>query len=444
MGAPKAAPKVGAPVAKGTSQATLGGTTVVLNPVAELVTTKGGPAVRVRGKSNREIFSAYSWVFDDYFGQTTLTGSHTFEISLHLGYEANSMLSGSPLFVFLELEKPQSPPLHMRLELAPVLRSLPGPSPLVFAQTVRPIYVANDVENLRYRATATSPAAVSEVVPLGFPATLTPLTKISAGSWVADHTFDALSSAVLSKEGALTYQPISTTSVFSPRSVRWAVRVKSIELSYGDPESLWVQQSCDPKVLDCLSKLPASVQDFAACGDYRPVQRCVSGLQCVLSPLQTAVEPLANVSFGSTLSDYNAGCGAWGTWCNISSVEAFAMAPCPIKPQLPDVAMLAIENSPPFEFSQGWGPLELPQGASILTREQLETSALFSMDYSSAGPELLATLDTLAGNSTSTMGWQWTEEVPCPNCTEFWTYTVVYYPSAALFFVITGSAGYDS
>src|SRR5687768_8509167 len=63
----------------------------------------GEVVVELLGRTSRNLTGAFAWVPDDRFGEAALIGPRSFAVRLRAGHELDSILSGLPLFVGLDV-----------------------------------------------------------------------------------------------------------------------------------------------------------------------------------------------------------------------------------------------------------------------------------------------------------------------------------------------------
>jgi hypothetical protein len=247
---------------------------VTLEPTAAPMEDGGVRLWRIRGKTSRNITHVSSFVFDDPFGQASVTGKRTFEIVLSDAYELNSLLSGSPLFVNLLPQTGATQQYTARIDLAPAFARFSGSSVLWVHRDIRPVYVHDDLSSLRYRGVVDSSKALVELHALTGDDSEPEVGAVTARKWELDWMFEGLSLAadpptdpvsIVGKTPSKTYAKVAGIDVAIAR----------LGLSVHDAEATWPTPACDDAVWECLVD-HAGEADLAACGLYRQVTRCLA------------------------------------------------------------------------------------------------------------------------------------------------------------------------
>jgi hypothetical protein len=221
-----------------------------------------------RGTTNQDLGSAFSWVPDDAFGETVLTGRRTFYVTLPWGYELNSILSGLPLFVKMDTASTPSRSFTARLDIQATLGQFSGASSVYLLPDVMPVWVRDPINPLRYRGRGRAPSSTSlQVVTDGASANV---TTRSGGNFTFDFGYDGLAATVdeagdtvVVKAGALQKQASVT------------IRLSHLGLTTEDATVVWEPASCGASARACVQAKPASATDFGDCGSYREVASCM-------------------------------------------------------------------------------------------------------------------------------------------------------------------------
>ncbi|MDX2087265.1 MAG: hypothetical protein SFX73_05425 [Kofleriaceae bacterium] len=406
-----------------------GAMTVWVDRNARISQVNGELVMTVRGRASRTLTGAFSFVPDDAFGSARVVSTSSFEVDLRGGHEINSVLSGMPLFVDLDVATGNEPDYALRLELAPAFVKFSGSSSLNVNTFTAPIFVGKDVPDpLRYQAqvstSATTPLSVAGAAAQVYP---------SRGGFAVDLTYDSVD-AVLRGTGAVTFAQGSASKVAT-----LGVRTRAIALATADAYDAWPEPTCNVDVYNCA--LEYQGVDLATCGSYREVSRCAYADICEVTneaPLSLAPLGLAFV-WDSALDDYRDGCSRGGSWCRLDTIEAFMLPECLAEvPTLADVVTRANALTDDQSFAGG----DFASG-TVLDRAGVQGTPAFSTSYSGGGPSLFQAIDAHMG-AGEIQGWQYTEEVPCHNCTDFRTKLILWWPAAFRVVVLEGGHGYDS
>ncbi len=246
-------------------RATGGGLSVALQPTLE---SRAGRWV-LRGTASQDLSAVFSFVPDDAFGQATLTGARTFEVSFDSMSELNTVLSGLRLLVNLTPVGARKA-ITLGIDLAPRLTSMAGSTRVMLpTPEVAPVFARG---GLTYRTTARTAVSLLTRVSNGaqFSARTPP------GEYNVDFTFDALRSGL--DDGAagrrVQFVATATTGVLRTKTALLTAAVKAVQVTTGDPYQAWPSASCTEPVRTCLAATSIGATDFGDCGTYRQVNRC--------------------------------------------------------------------------------------------------------------------------------------------------------------------------
>ncbi len=242
------------------------GMTVWLKPYVTKTVRSGQTVWILKGRASVTLDSAMSFVPDDGFCQTNLLSARTFEIVINPGSEANTLLSGLPLFVNLIQPGPKQAILKFVLE--PRFVDATGSSKVWLNTEIKPIYVA--ATGLTYRgkvrANGTTKATVG-----GAPATVLQLTG-TTDEWNVDVGFDQLSNGALTTGATFTLDVAGTQYT---KKAAIAFGVKELDLQRTDDAyNTWPSAGCSAATQACMNAAGADAYDYEACGAYRPTSRC--------------------------------------------------------------------------------------------------------------------------------------------------------------------------
>jgi len=228
--------------------------------------TRAGERVFViTGTSSRNLSDIRSFVPDDAFGRTTLTGPRSFEIVLREGHETNSILSGLPLGLAIVTRNGTPGRYEAAVTLGARLVGVDVPR-LHVVPEVRPVSAGPDAEPLRYRARLELTSTPEAVTVAG--------ATVSARSprrYDIDWTYDALARSFAPAPVAIVAKLPSGTSTLTANV---ALSVVRLGLTTTTIEQAW-PALCQPSVRSCISRAASS--DLAACGSYREVESCKNG-----------------------------------------------------------------------------------------------------------------------------------------------------------------------
>lgn len=382
--------------------------------------------VTMKARTSSNISSVRSTVPDDAFGLATQTGPRSFEITLRNGHEINTILSGLPLFLHLQLTSGKT--YGAKLSLAPTLR--PSAGPVSVDSFVRPIY-HKDSANLRYRGLASTSATGLRMSSRGGTA---PSLGIPTGSrYPFDWEYSGLASLLDASSDLVVFETGSGAASTQQQS-GVQLTVRDVGLGLGDPAVRWPTPGCSRAVYDCISALPATTKDYSACGSYRDVARCMGVDLCDVVPTPAAPFALRSKDASSLASAVKGAHDACprtgGSWCSVGGATAFEYPRCvattPTQAQVTQAALAETDRAGAFD----------PRYGRTLTRAELLMQQTFKTG-------LLSSIDAFAGD-TDVRATLFESEESCHNCHQFSIKFVLYYPRTRTVVVVDGSYGYDS
>ncbi|MEM9696215.1 MAG: hypothetical protein AAGA56_26960 [Myxococcota bacterium] len=390
----------------------------------------GSSVLVIRGSANRNLRSLDTWVPDDAFGRVEQLTPRSFEIVLR-AHEANTLLSGMSLFLDVVTETGDPAGYAGRLDLGPEFYAYRGDDELWLRQDIRPIYVRDETNPLRYQGKLFTRRDASDAFGFTDDDSDPTMTRLDARTWTFDWTYDGLALASDIPTDPVYFHADFTDGTEADKRAGILILAQNLELTLQDPRDEWPSGECDDSVKTCLEALPGSQFDLGSCGGYREVSACIREVNTCNGPLLESTP--SSVAFGDEISDYNNDCGGVGDWCEVRSVETYQVPSCaPPSTRIADVVGFFETEARDW---QGFG--------REMTRGQLENTPLFGSSYSTGGPALLQAADALAG-TTQVIGYYSTSEVPCPNCSEFSDQAVLYYPATGTVVFVRGTHGFDS
>jgi hypothetical protein len=250
-----------------------GGMTLWVNALAAARDVNGEPWARLRFRTSRSLESAASWVPEDGFGDARLVSPRVVEVDLRGGHEVNTILSGMPLFVHLLTTTGVQ--YDVRLDLGARLGRFEGSSKVYVTAALEPVYFEDGITNLRYRGRVKGTNATAMGVYIGqAPAPALVPAGIGTGAFRFDFDYDRLKGAFV-PERAATF----TATIAGNKYVKQAgvdLVVSRVGLTTEGADHAWRTPVCAASVEACVASKPAGTKDFAACGNYRDVARCIS------------------------------------------------------------------------------------------------------------------------------------------------------------------------
>jgi hypothetical protein len=235
--------------------------------------TRNGERVLVlHGTANRYLESVFSFVPDDIFGETSVISERRFEVVLHEGHELNTVLSGLPLFISINTFTGSPVRYFARIVVAPRFFDFRGSSALFIDEAVNPAYVRNGTDVLVYRGKVDVAASLLTVTaPDGIPV----VAPVDADTFQLDWQYPAVYQAIDPHTTPLTFTASLPDGTTAQKTARLVARVTELALTADDPYDVWPSEPCQATVYDCIHSQPAGTNDFAVCGTYRQVSRCM-------------------------------------------------------------------------------------------------------------------------------------------------------------------------
>lgn len=397
-----------------------------------------GMDLALAGRSSDELAGIRSWIRDGAGGEleveARITGPRGFELLLHDHVDA--ALSGAPIFVRLRPAGPEERFLTARLRLAPRFTRFAGSSALFVHSDIRPIFVRDEQDPLRYRGQVTSEGVADAVRVYTSAGDGSPeVTRAAGGLWIVDWSADALASA-------LSAEAVYFSAGFGPdmacKSAVMQVRTAELALTVEDPDVMWPEPRCEGDVWACM-QTHGDAPDLAMCGDYLEVQRCTVTDTCDAeapwSPILTHIDASA---LQPAVQAFDDTCVPGGyVWCGMDSARAYKVTSCSSLPVSLEAVVEELRhiNRSLRGVRFAWG--------HVFDRLGLFDTPFFGTTYSPAGPGLLATIDAFA-DDTEVEAWIVSRKQACHNCTEFRDTVVLWYPAARMVVVLRGMHGYDS
>ncbi|HVK66747.1 MAG TPA: hypothetical protein VM694_19820 [Polyangium sp.] len=388
----------------------------------------GVRALIFRGTANRYLKNVFSFVPDDAFGQANIISERRLEVVIHEGHELNTLLSGLPLFVSINTFTGTPNQYTARVEIAARFYDFLGASDLWIDEVVQPFYSVNGIDNVVYRGgvdvlgnplTVTAPDGAPSVFP------------VDANSYRLDWSYANLHDAIDPHTQQISFSATRSNGTLAKKTARLVARVTGLALTSGDPYNVWPTPPCEPAVYACYHNQPAGTTDFAACGTYRQVQRCVYADACDVGQEPLSLSSIDASSLEPARAAWNQGSSGYN-WRNLQPVAAYDTPKCPDAPvtiaSVVDEIAATVQNQPASEYG------------TFTDRAGLSSTTFFGANGGSA---LLAAIDAFAGGG-NIEAWSYSEQVSCHNCTDFITRVVLFYPDSGVVLVLDGNYGYDS
>jgi hypothetical protein len=257
--------------------------TVTFVDAGRMEIRNGESVLILNGRSSRDLDSVFAFVPDDAFGVAKLTGSRSFEVSLRGGHEINTVLSGLPLGLQIQTRHGTPRRYEAQLHVGASLGNLAGDARLRLGGPLRPVYIGDAGDPLRYRLdiqTTSTPSGLSVAAALAQPVQA---LRLSPRRYQDDWTFDTLMGAAGS--GVTFASKYGTQTATTTANVD--LRVRRLGLTSKTAEQAW-PNTCVASVSRCLSR--ADSADLSGCGSYRQITTC----QNQEPPVEPAVATLAS------------------------------------------------------------------------------------------------------------------------------------------------------
>lgn len=389
-------------------------------------TRNGHRALVLHGTTNRYLESVFSYVPDDAFGEARVISERRFEVVLYEGHELNSVLSGLPLFVSITTFTGTPRNFTARIVVAPRYFDMRGSTAIVLDEKVDPYYVANGSDNLVYRGKVDvvgGASSLSVVAPDGVPT----VGRVDADTFRLDWLYPVVHQAIDPHTMPMTFTATRADGTQLHKTARLVARITELDVTAGDAYEVWPTPPCQLPVYNCIHSQPTGTTDFAACGTYREVSRCMYATTCDVIPPQ----PLSLT--GIDASSLEPARLAWNAesnphaWSFISTIDAYSTPQCPAEP----VTVQAVVER---LIADG---MYLPEFGDVIDRDGL---------YLGGGTRraaLMSALDGFTGGGPI-QAWQASEEVSCHNCHAWAEYSVLFYPDSGKVIVLVSISGYDS
>jgi hypothetical protein len=392
----------------------------------------GVRALILHATANRYLEDVYTYVPDDLFGEAHIISERRLEIVLHEGHELNTVLSGLPLFVAVNTFTGSPNQYTAKIVVAPRFYDFRGATGIFIEEEVEPVYVVNGTSHLTYRGGVNALASsLTVTAPDGAPT----VTSVDADSFNLDWSYASLHQAIDPHTVPLTFTA-ALTSGTALKTSRLVARVVDLALTSGDAYDVWPTPECQPAVYSCIQAQPTGATDFAACGSYRQVTRCLYANACdVVPPAPLSLTAIDASSLEPARDAWNIGSNN-GAWHELTSLDAFSTPACPAAPVTIQSVMAQIAPE---------GQDQPPAGdyGTFTDRSGLAQSVFFAANYYGDGVALLAAIDAFAGGG-AVQAWLSVNELSCHNCHDFGARAVLYYPATGKVIVLDGHYGYDS
>lgn len=413
----------------GTIRVRAGQLTVWIQRDVTLVQENGELTATITGRTSRNLTGVLPFVPDDAFGTGEALSARTFSIKVRQGHELNTILSGMPLFVDLDVATGAHADYALRLDLRPQLGGFSGSNQLFVDRLGAPIFVGADKPDpLRYqfnlRTTNPPVAVVAAGAPDVYP---------SSNGTFADFSYADLA-AIWQDDGAVAFTDASGAT----KAATLHVGLSGVALTTDDAYDVWPAPTCSLAVFNCMREVQGV--ELATCGTYRELNQCLGSDGCEFgSPALELTSLDLSFAWESALAMYGSDCarGGGNSWCDVQEVNTFTLPVC-LTPTFANVVEAALDatNDPAMTI----GPFA---SGDVRSRDNVLGASLFATSLPSGGPGLFTAFDQHFGGGVVHV-WTFTDEIPCQNCHSYRTRTVLWWPAAARVVVVDATHGYDS
>ncbi len=407
--------------------ATVGNNELSFETLGTFETRNGERVLVITATSNRYLDRVFSFVPDDAFGEANVISERRFEVVLREGHELNTVLSGLPLFISVDTFTGSPQRYYARIVVAPRFFDFRGSTSIAISENVNPVYVRNGTDVLVYRGRAdVAASSLTTVAPDGTPV----VSRVDADTFNLDWQYPAVYQAIDPHTMPITFTATLANNTQLHKTARLTARVSEFAVTAGDPYDVWPSPPCQAPVYNCIHSQPTGTTDFAACGTYREVSRCMYARACEVAPIPPlSLTSIDTASLEPARAAYNGGSSST-SWNSLASIDGYSTSVCPWATSIQ--AVMAY-------FNETTQDLPLADNGTFANRAGLSNSPFF---LGAPNSSLLAALDAYAGGG-ELQAWFVTEEVPCHNCHNSKDYAVLYYPASGKVLVLLGSHGYD-
>jgi hypothetical protein len=210
-------------------------------------------------RTSRNLTGASSWVPDDAFGEATIVGPRSFDITLYGPHEINTVLSGLPVFVSLDVATGTPTHYEAMIDLEVGLAVFRGTGDAWIDSLLRAVLAGPPDEPLRYRAGVATDSPTLSIENAGAPG-----VTAKDGGFVVDWNYPDIEATIT--DG---YRAGFRLADGTRKTARFEFRTARIGLTTADPRDVW-PSTCEPAVRACLD----DGGEPAECGSYRQVTRC--------------------------------------------------------------------------------------------------------------------------------------------------------------------------
>ena len=252
---------------------TLGPLKLTLQSRAQFEERDGRRVLVIAGSANRNLENVFSFVPDDGFGQASLVTQRKFELVLAEPYEINTILSGLPILMSVQTATGTPNSFVAQIQIASSFGHFTGSSKIFVKAPIRPVFVKDQANNLRYRGEAKVTGGAVGLSVFTDDGGDPSVRRIDADEFDFDWTFDAWRLAADPASEPVYFVADRATGVDLQKKAKIDVLVTSLAITTDDPYEVW-HEDCDMDVWHCFHDAPADQVDFGECGSYREVKRC--------------------------------------------------------------------------------------------------------------------------------------------------------------------------
>ena len=231
--------------ALGSLSAQAGAIRVTLQGPVRFEERDGQRVLVIKGSANRNLTGVFSFVPDDAFGSAALTTSRKFEIVLRDGHEQNSVLSGMPLLV--RVDTATSGSATARITLGAQFTRFQGSKSITVAKQIRPVFVIDPVDYLRYRGEVSTTFAATEMSVFTDDDSDPEVVRVDADTFRFDWQFPSFALAADPHTDAVFFHA-QGQNIERSKEADIDVFVKDLQLTTSDPYEAFPTFGCEESI----------------------------------------------------------------------------------------------------------------------------------------------------------------------------------------------------
>jgi hypothetical protein len=242
------------------------GMTVWLDPVAVADWRYEQWVWVIKGRTSKNLESAFSYSSDDEFGETLVTSKRKFEFVAD-GPSMVRLLEGYPLFIQIGTTTGTQKTYFATVHVTPRFGHFTGSSKIFVHDQLAPVLSGGRAV---FRGT-TSTAKGVELLDVAGPVARPEGTVVAPPNYASDWTWPNLLLAAEPPADKITFSATSSTGSFAKKA-GIDIAVADLGLATTAPS---IDAPCEPSVQACVEAQPGPGADLAACGTAAAVKACV-------------------------------------------------------------------------------------------------------------------------------------------------------------------------